>query len=153
MIAEVMDLKDISANNREGIMVVLMMKLANESPPTVLRLLPGIFETVQDMEDSKVFRDQLLTTSLINWSKQDVRAVVGWLRDNEANFPGSITESDRCGIVSGAASQNPDSAFRLIDELQIKEKGQAIQGIVSSAKTPEERSAVLVPAFAYWKSH
>jgi hypothetical protein len=143
MIAVAMENQDLSAETREGIVGLLMTKLCVEDPARVLRLLPGLSDICSDKEEAKRIRAILFMSAVGNWGKKDPQAVAAWIRENESKSPEPIDDGVKCGIVYGAASRDPNLAIKLIGELEIGEKEQAIANVARAAKTPQQRTETL----------
>ena len=113
--------------------------LAGDQPQTALALLT---------ESSDVFKavcsgSHVVSASLTMWAEDDPLAAVEWAKKQSAEFPDLITEDAKRGMISGTAVQDPKLAFKLIGDLGIKEISRAISDIVITAKTPEQRTAML----------
>lgn len=150
VIAEVSVDKELKEENRGGILGILLLKLSNEDPQAMLRLLPDLFVILRDKEESQQMHDGLLKTALTNWGKKDPRAVGKWIRENGARFPGAIDDSIKCGVLSGAATSDPALALSLIDEMGIGEKDHAVRLITRAARTAEGRTAMLAALRAHF---
>ena len=139
LIAEVRAAKDLKDETRQGLIAFSIMTLASNHPQAALALLT---------ESSDLFKESdvgnsVISSSLARWAKHDPLAAVEWVKKNTTKFPDLITDEAKRGLISGAAAQDPKLAFKLIGELGIQDIGQAMSGIVSAAKTPEERTATL----------
>ncbi len=132
---------EFSSEYREAFIPVAMLKLANDDPPSALKLLPKLGGVVHN-KDQKL-SDAVLNTSLTAWSRENPAAAAAWVRENATRFSETLTESTKCGILSGAVAVDPALAFKLIDELEIKDSGKAVASIARAAKTTQERSATL----------
>lgn len=143
LIAEVRAAEGIDGGTRDILLSVLLLKLSSDNPQAVLRLLPELTGTLSNKDDDQQMQGYLLTNSLTSWGKKDPLAVAGWLRENQSKFPDSINDGVKCGILAGVVSRDPALAFKLIDEIGIKEKGQAVTAIARGARTAEQRSAVM----------
>ena len=129
------DLKD---ETRQGLIGFSLMTLAADHPQAALAL----FAESSDLLKGGM-GPQVISTSLSRWAKDDPRAALDWVRTNGANYPEAVTDDAKRGLLSGAAAQDPKRAFQLISELGFKDSQNAIPSIVSCAKTPEARTAML----------
>ncbi len=139
LIAEVRAAKDLKDETRQGLIAFSIMTLANDHPQAALALFTESGDLFEDDQMGK----HLISSSLAKWAKNDPLAALEWVKKNGEKFPDLVTEDAKRGMISGAAAQDPKLAFQLIGELGLKDQSQAISGIMSSAKTPEERSATL----------
>jgi hypothetical protein len=139
LIAEVRTAKDLKDETRQGLIGFSIMTLSNDHPQAALALLT---------ESSDLFKENgmgedVVSSSLARWAKDDPLAAADWAKSNSAKFPDLITEDAKRGLISGTAAEDPRLAFKLISELGIKATSQSINGIILAAKTPEERTATL----------
>ncbi|MES2477050.1 MAG: hypothetical protein V4640_14795 [Verrucomicrobiota bacterium] len=144
LVSGILDGNELDGEYREGFISISMLKLANNGPQTALKLLPRLTGVFHDPEDEQKCREAVLNTSLTAWSREDPAAAAAWVRENGIKFSEALTESTKCGILSGAVVVDPALAFKLIDELEIKDSGQAVTSIARAAKTAQERTATLV---------
>ena len=108
--------------------------LANDHPQAALRIFtssPELFTEHNHMS--------LVCTALATWARNDLTAAIEWLKKNPQPFS-NYAES---GIISAVAEQDPQHAFRLIGQLDLKDKNSTVWQIVNSAKTFEQKSATL----------
>jgi hypothetical protein len=143
LIRQVLADKELKRENKGGVLGLMLSKLCGENPQAVLRLLPDLSGISGDVNEDRHIHDSLLGTSLNNWGKKDPRAVGKWIRENGARFPGSINDSLKCGVLSGAAKGDPALALDLIDGMGIVDKTRAVVIITRAAKTADERTATL----------
>ena len=139
LIAEVRadnSLKDETRNNLIGFSI---MTLANDHPQAALAL----FTESSDLFKDNNMSEHVVSSSLSKWAKDDPLAALDWVRKNGEKFPELVTDDAKRGLVSGAATNDPKLAFQLLGELGLKDTTQAISGIMSAAKTPQERTATL----------
>jgi hypothetical protein len=130
------DLKD---ETRQGLIGFSIMTMANDHPQAALAMFT---------ESSDLFKDNnmgmhVVSSSLAKWAKDDPMGALDWVRKNGEKFPDLVTEDAKRGLISGAATNDPRLAFKLIDELGLKDDDNSINGIFRSAKTNEERTATL----------
>lgn len=139
IIAEFHKAEGLDDDMREGLISFSVITLAGDQPQAALDLLTGPAGLLKDHSTIK----HIVSSSLTSWAKNDPVAALNWVKKNSAEFPDLITDAAKRGTISGTAFQDPHLAFKLIDDLGIKEVGQSIDAIVSAAKTPEERTTTL----------
>lgn len=143
LVRQVLEDKQLTPDNRGGLLSLLLSKLMEDNPRAVLRLLPDISGISGDEREDKRAHDLFLGTSLTNWGKKDPRAVGKWIRENGHRFPGAINDSVKMGVLSGTATRDPGLALDLMDEMDIEDKDRALIVIVRAVKTPKERTTTL----------
>lgn len=139
MIAEIRAANYLGNLTCQSLIGFSIATLADDQPQTALALLT---------ESSDVFKavcmgSFVVSASLGMWAEDDPLAAVNWTKKQITEFPDLITDYDRQRVISGMAMQDPKLAFKLIGELGIEQVSPAISGIVTAAKTPEQRTAVL----------
>lgn len=141
LIAEVRAATDLKDETRQGLIGFSLMTLANDHPQAALAMF---------IESSDLLKggmgQQVISSSLSRWAKDDPFAALAWVRKNGASYPEAVTDETKRGLLTGAAIQDPKLAFKLVGELGFKDanaSNNAIQNIVSAAKTPEARTAML----------
>ena len=140
LIAAVRADKSLKDETRQGLIGFSIMTLANDHPQTALALFT---ESSDLFKDGNMMSVHVVSSSLAKWAKDDPLAAFDWVRKNGEKFPDLVTDDAKRGLISGAAANDPKLAFKLIGELGFKDQSQAISGIMSAAKTPEERTATL----------
>ncbi|RYD42936.1 MAG: hypothetical protein EOP85_10690 [Verrucomicrobiaceae bacterium] len=133
----------LDAESREGILGLLLTKLANDGPETLLSLVPDVPEITGDKTEDARIRGMIAAGALENWGKKDPMAAATWIREKGETFPGVIDDGVKQGIVAGAASRDPGAAFKLLGEMEFKEVGAAIVSITRAAAGAEKRTAAL----------
>ncbi len=139
LIAEVRAAKDLAVEMRQRLVSIAIRTLSSEHPQATLALFT---------ESPDFFKDDGMSSSeisslLARRAKDDPLAALEWVRKNSAKFPDLITESAKTGVIYGAAVHDPKLAFKLIGELGIKKAGSVVSEILSTVRTPEERSSIL----------
>ena len=140
LIAAVRADKSLKDETRQGLIGFSIMTLANDHPQTALALFT---ESSDLFTDGNMMSVHVVSSSLSKWAMDDPMAALEWVRKNGEKFPDLVTDDAKRGLISGAAANDPKLAFKLIGELGFKDQSQAISGIMSAAKTPEERTATL----------
>ena len=108
--------------------------LANDHPQAALGMFTNSPELFMEGDAMS-----LVCTALATWARSDLTAALEWLKKN----PQPFADYAKAGIISGVAEQDPQHAFRLIGQLDLKDKNQAAWQIMRSAKTFDQKSATL----------
>lgn len=132
LLAEIQTSPDLNQQTRGMLRSSCTTVLANDHPQAAL----GMFTSSPELFAE--YGMGLVCTALASWSRSDLTAALEWLKKNQPYSP--YAES---GIISAVAEQDPQYAFRLIGQLDLKDKHQAAWQIVNSAKTFEQKSATL----------
>ncbi|MCX6866946.1 MAG: hypothetical protein NTV46_12160 [Verrucomicrobia bacterium] len=139
LIAEVAADKDLKDQTRQSLISFCIMSLANNHPQAALMF---VYESSDLFKDGRV-GEQAVAAALARWAKDDPMAALEWFSHNAEKYSTLITEDTKRGMIQGAALLYPKLAFQLIGELDFKEPVMAIQGIVGTAQTPADRTAML----------
>ncbi len=139
LIAEVRANQDLKQEPLHELINFSIMTLANDHPQAALALLTESPEFLKGNGMGK----HVMSSSLAKWAKDDPAAALEWVRANSAKFPALVNGQAKCAMISGTAVNDPKLAFKLIAELGLKDGDEAIRGIATAAKTPEERTATL----------
>ncbi|MEO5716281.1 MAG: hypothetical protein ABIT37_22570 [Luteolibacter sp.] len=137
LITELRSNTELKEETRQGLIGFSIMTLANEHPQAAL----AIFTESSDLLGKNQMNGHMISSALSRWAKDDPAGALEWVRTNGAKFPDLVTDDAKRGLVSGAATNDPKLAFKLVGELGLTDKSQAISSIMSAAKTPEERTA------------
>lgn len=147
LIAEIKNTPDLREDSRQNLIGFSIMSLAGDHPQTALAIFT---------ESSDIFKDngmgkQVVSTSLAKWAKDDPLGALDWVRQNGTKFPDLVSDEAKRSLVQGAAANDPKTAFKLIGELGLKggQIGNAISGIMGTAKTSDERTASLAALRGY----
>ena len=133
---------------RRGIIGFSINMLADDHPETALAMA---------IEAKEIFggedrANHLVAGALTKWAARDPVAALDWLRQNAGNHPGIDSDDAKCGIIKGAATQDPRLALRLIDEFDITDIDRAARAITEATRSSEQRSALLDALRAQTKS-
>ncbi len=139
LISQVRAAPDLSDEMRQGIIGFTIMTLAKDHPQAALAVYA---ESAGDFKDSGMGQ-HVIGTALSEWAKTDPLAASDWIKKNAAKFPELPVDYVKRKIIAGAATEDPALAFRLMGELGLGKSADAISDIVRTAKTPEERTAML----------
>ena len=91
----------------------------------------------------------LISRGLGDWAARDPAAALAWIRRNLADHADLISNEARCAVITGTAKADRKLAFRLIGEFDLDNPADATQGIVGTAKTPQDRIAALADLREY----
>ncbi|MCX6878475.1 MAG: hypothetical protein NTW21_32370 [Verrucomicrobia bacterium] len=145
LIAEVRADTGLDDEIRQGLLGFSIRALATDHPQAALALFTG----ASDLFKEGGTGGHVISSALTRWAKDDPMAALKWVRENAEQHPDLVTENVKRGLLSGAATQDPHLAFRLISELGCKDANNAIAGIVEAARTPEQRSVTLAALRGY----
>jgi hypothetical protein len=139
LITELRVSKELKDETRQGLIGFSIMTLANEHPQAALAL----FTESSDLFNGDGMGTHVVSSSLSKWAKDDPLAALEWVKKNSEKFPDLVTEDTKRGLISGIAVSDPKLAFKLIGELAMKDATLPVSGIISAAKTAEDRTVVL----------
>lgn len=139
LIDEVRRSTDLDDDMRQGIVGFSIMMLANDHPEAALALYTGS----SDMIEPGGMNEHVISSALSKWAQRDPLAALEWIRENSAKHPKVITDGSKRGVIAGTAVQDPRLAFKLIDELEFKDPGQAAKAIARAAHSSTQRTAML----------
>ncbi len=145
LIAELRETTELKDETRQGLIAFSIMTLASDQPQAALAL----FTESSDLLDKGMMGGHVVSSALSRWANEDPMAALEWVRKNGEKFPDLVTDGAKRGLISGAAINDPQLAFKLIGELGIESSTQAVNEILSTAKTPEDRTKV----FAAFREH
>ncbi|MES2925018.1 MAG: hypothetical protein V4819_25910 [Verrucomicrobiota bacterium] len=135
LLAEIRTNPDLTPATRMMLGYSCTTVLAIDHPQAALEIFTSSPELFTEGADGM----SLVCTALASWARNDLTAAIEWLGKN----PQPFSDYAKSGIVSAAAEQDPQHAFQLITELELKDSNQAAWNIVESAKTFEEQTATL----------
>ena len=131
-------LADDDLPSRQEIIDLSVRMLAENHPAAALSLLAGSEDLMKEMDDGPA----VIGESLANWAKKDPVAALSWAKENsEKDLPLSPGDMES-NVLAGAAQLDPQLAFKLLSGVKMK-TDDALQAITGSARSPEERSAIL----------
>lgn len=139
VIADLKASEEIDDEMRQGIIGFAIMTLANDQPEAALAL----FTESADMKGMAGMGNHVVSSSLGKWAEKDPLGALEWVRANSEKHAALITEEAKAAILAGAAKQDPKLALGLTDDLEIKDPNAIGSSLARSAKTPEERDALL----------
>ena len=139
VIAQLRENRDISDETRRNMIGYSVMLLSENHPAAALAL---VAESADLMEDGDIGR-QVISTSLAKLAKEDPRTALKWLRDNAEKHPEIADDEAKCSILAGAAKGDPKQAFKLMREIGLTDDSGAIEAIIDSGKTPDQRAGIL----------
>ena len=129
----------LDAETRGNLLRTCLQIIANHHPEAALaRLLDST-----SAEDRMNSADHVAATALHHWAVHDPAAALDWLRRHETSHPELVTDETRRQLLAGVARRDPAQAVRLLDELGIQSLPNLASPLADSARTPQERSALL----------
>ncbi len=131
--------KEMQDQTRMGMISFAILTFASEHPKAALTM----FTENQDMIDNEFLGTYVLSSSLEKWASNDPDGALEWIRQNAEKHPDLITDNIKAGLVKGAASNGISLGFELLDELKLENPSDAIGGLASAVKSPEERTEFL----------
>lgn len=138
----------LSEESRRNMIGFSILMLGEEHPAAAMAL----FKETSDLLGGRDLGEQLVSFAMTRWAKQDPAAALDWLRDNEKNHPEVANEDAKRSIVAGAAETNPETAFKLLEKMELEDKASAVSAVVESATSPEKRTEVLGALREYLKT-
>lgn len=139
VIAELKDSPDLDDEMRRGIIGFSIMMLANDQPEAAL----SIFTESSDIKGIGDMGEHVVASALRKWGEQDPLRALAWIRANSEKHAKLVTDETKAAIIGGAAKQDPKLALSLIGELEFKERHRIAGNLAESARTAEERTALL----------
>jgi hypothetical protein len=139
VIAEMKESPDLDDEMRRNMVGFSIMMLANDQPEAAV----AIYTESSDIKGLGEMGSHVVTTALGKWAEKDPLAAMEWVRKNSEKHADLITEDTKSAILAGAAKQDPKLALGMVEDLGIKEERQIADGLARSARTPEERTALL----------
>lgn len=141
LVAELKIAPGLDEEMRRGIIGFAIMTLSDRQPSAALTLY---VESAEILKGPGGPGSHLVQTALAKWAADDPVAAMEWFKVNSKEHPDLVSSDAKQGILSGAARQDPRLAFKLIGELGLTADRQAGEAIMRQAKTPAERTAVLL---------
>lgn len=145
VIANLRDDKSLSGEMRGNMIAFSILLLADDHPATALAL----FSESSDLLSDGPMGRHVIDSSISNWAKQDPQAAAAWVAKNGPNNSRIDVESAMNSVFAGAAEKDPKLAFKIIGEAKLEDPSSAIQTVVETSKTPEQRTAVLAALREY----
>lgn len=139
VIAGLRDDKSLSDDSRRNMVGFSMMILAEHHPASALAL----FVETSDLLGVDMIGQQIVSSSLKQWAKDDPAAALDWISKNQEAHPDVTGDDAKRGILTGVSQQDPKLAFKLMEEMDLDDPSEAVGALVESGKTPEQRTAIL----------
>lgn len=131
--------EELPENLRRGVIRMSVMALAVRQPRAALAL----YAENSDFLNRDTLGKELVSASLTGWARNDPQGALGWYRDQGTKFPEILNDETRRGLIVGVAKTDPETAFRLIRELEVDQAGVLLENLARAAKSPETRTATL----------
>ena len=132
--------KDLEEKFRQELISYSITALAYDRPQAMLGLFTECFDL---LKDCNVMKEDLVSSSIAKWAKDDPLAALKWVRKNREKFPDFITDHAEEHVISGTAANDPKLAFKLVGEIGMKNTSRAANLVASAAVTPAARTAAL----------
>jgi hypothetical protein len=116
-----------------------IMMLANEQPEAAIAL----YTESSDLKGRRGMGSHVVTMALGKWAEKDPVAALEWVKNNSEKHSDVISDQTKTAILAGAAKQDPKLALGMVKDLGVKEDRLVAESLARSARTPEERSALL----------
>lgn len=140
VIAEMKESPDLDDDMRRNIVVGSIMMLAEDQPEAAI----AIYTESSDIKGLGEMGSHVVANALGKWAEKDPLAAMEWMKKNSEKHANLVTEETKAAILAGAAKQDPKLALGLVDELGLKkEQHHVADGLANSARTAEERTALL----------
>lgn len=139
VIAEMKESPDLDDEMRRNMLGFSIMMLASEQPEAAV----AIYTESADIKGLGDMGSHVVATALGKWAEKDPLAAMEWVKKNSEKHSDLITEDTKAAILAGAAKQDPKLALGMVEDLGIKEERKVAEGLAGSARTPEERTALL----------
>ncbi len=139
VIAGLRDDKSLPDESRRNLIAFSILMLAEDHPAAALAL----YSESSDLLGDGAMGKQVVSNSLMAWAKDSPHAALEWIRANEVAHPDIADDDAKRSIVAGAALTDPKLAFKLIGDMKLEDPSTAIESLVESGKTPEQRTAIL----------
>ncbi|MCF7673969.1 MAG: hypothetical protein K9N23_10840 [Akkermansiaceae bacterium] len=126
---------------RRNVIGFAIVSLADSHPEAAV----AVYDAAQDLftgENTRARRD-VAAKVLGTWAAVDPMAALEWMRKTGARDAELVTDATKRTLIAGVARKNPGLAFQLIDELDLKDSGEAVRQIVGTARTPADQRAML----------
>lgn len=143
--ADILSNPDLDDGMRGHTLNFWIMMLSHQRPAEALAIL-GTSSGMFGDKGNNGMSAAAFATCLTVMADRDPMATLEWMRENAASYPEIITDDVKRDILAGAARQNPQLAFQLLDELGFSDPGLlagALEGIIRSASSPQEFHAML----------
>jgi hypothetical protein len=139
VIAEMKESPDLDDEMRRNMVGFSIMMLANDQPEAAV----AIYTESSDIKGLGDMGSHVVTTALGKWAEKDPLAAMEWVKKNSEKHSDLITEETKAAILAGAAKQDPKLALGMVEDLGLKEERKVAESLARSARTAEERTALL----------
>lgn len=139
VVAALRDEKSLSEESRGNMIGFSILLMGEDYPSAALAL----FSESSDLLAKNEMARHAVATSLARWAEQDPKAALDWITRNASVHPALATDEAKRNILEGAARTDPKLAFELLGKMNLEDASDAVRTVVSEAKTPEQRTAIL----------
>lgn len=136
--------RQLSGETRQSMICMVISMLGETKPAEAL----AIYAESAALLDGSATGSAVISSTLETWAKQDPLAALAWMRKNAQLHP-EMTDDAKRDLVASAARRDPQLAFQIMDEIGVDDRDAAIDAVVGTAKTPEQRAAVLAALRTY----
>jgi hypothetical protein len=137
VIAGLRDDAGLSDEMRRNLIGFSIMMLGESHPASAM----AIYSESSDLLAGGPMGEHVAIATLESWAKTDPMAAIAWMRKNAGTD--LADETAKTAIISGLAANDPHEAFRMLAEIKPEDESSAIQILMESGKTPEQRTALL----------
>jgi hypothetical protein len=139
LIAALQNDQTLPLEDRQGIIHTTLLLMTEDRPGAVVALLSQSPDLVSDSDIGSL----VWSSSLGAWAKKDPGAALAWMSENSKNHPELADDVAKSAIIGGAAQTDLKLAMKWIGEMNPDDLSTGASAIIDTAKTPEQRTAVL----------
>lgn len=137
--------RQLGRETRQSMICMVISILGETKPAEAL----AIYAESAALLEGSATGSAVISSTLETWAKLDPLAALEWMRKNAELHPEMTDDDAKRDLVAGAAQKDPQLAFRLLSEIGVEDREAAIHAMVGTAKTPEQRTAMLDALRAY----
>jgi hypothetical protein len=130
---------DLIDQAKAGWTMLIMRSLIADRPADAVELYLDLPKNDRDIDMPPTRDFFFFPEALASWTTKDPGSALAWVRQHMGERPDLVNSAARTALIHVIAKQDRRQAFRLISELDVDSPSYVPQGIVASAKTPEER--------------
>lgn len=140
LIAEIQSADDLSKENRQGLLRLMLQALSEQHPLEALQ----IFSQQPNLLEGRSWNTaSLVADAMVRGMGQDPEATIRWFKENRESFPERVRDSMTERLLRGTGQSNPEAAFRLIKGLEIQNSEYAVSMITNPARDNGSRTNTL----------
>ncbi|RYD60820.1 MAG: hypothetical protein EOP83_18515 [Verrucomicrobiaceae bacterium] len=138
-ISRVLDTTGVPDTVRRDLINHAISTLAKMDPHSALTMIARISALFDG--DRRV--TELMDLTIYQLAKQDPVAAADRVRHPGEALAALVSDQTKISLIIGTSSKDPSLAFRMLDEFDFKDRNQAIWSLGESARTPEQKTAIL----------